>query len=53
MQAQGLIFILARLDDEIGIKVGQDLGISVFQGFYIDKLMGAEKEAPAPEVMVD
>ena len=53
MQAQGLIFILARLDDEIGIKVGQDLGISVFQGFYIDKLMGAEKEVPAPEVMVD
>ena len=43
MQGEGLIFMLARLDDESGIKVGQDLGISVFQGFCIDDLMKASK----------
>ena len=48
MQDQGLIFMLARLDDEAGIQVGQDLGITVFQGFCIDALLKASK----PEVMV-
>jgi hypothetical protein len=48
MQDQGLIFMLARLDDEAGIQVGQDLGITVFQGFCIDDLLKASK----PEVMV-
>ncbi|MBT3307489.1 MAG: hypothetical protein HN377_13545, partial [Alphaproteobacteria bacterium] len=48
MQSEGLIFMLARLDDEAGIQVGQDLGITVFQGFYIDDLLNAEK----PEAMV-
>lgn len=43
MQDEGLIFILARLDDEAGIQVGQDLGITVFQGFCIDDLLGAAK----------
>ena len=42
MQAQGMIFVIARLDDEIGIQVGHDLGITVFQGFYIDDLLGPE-----------
>jgi hypothetical protein len=48
MQNDGLIFVLARLDDESGIKVGQDLGITVFQGFCIDDLM----ESAKPEAMV-
>ncbi len=47
MQAQGMIFIIARLDDEVGIQVGHDLGITVFQGFYIDDLLGPD-EAAAP-----
>ena len=42
MQAQGMIFVIARLDDEVGIQVGHDLGITVFQGFYIDDLMGPD-----------
>jgi len=48
MQGDGLIFMLARLDDEAGIQVGQDLGITVFQGFCIDDLL----KAPASETMV-
>ena len=48
MQDAGLIFIIARLDDETGIQVGHDLGIELFQGFYVDKLMEQEK----PDVMV-
>jgi len=55
MQDQGMIFVIARLDDEIGIKVGQDLGITVFQGFYIDKLMQdlGDKPSPEPDVIVE
>ncbi|NQV84638.1 MAG: hypothetical protein HQ494_12560 [Rhodospirillales bacterium] len=48
MQDEGMIFMLARLDDEAGIQVGQDLGITVFQGFCIDDLLKAGK----PEAMV-
>ncbi len=44
MQAQGMIFIIARLDDEMGIKVGHDLGITVFQGFHVDDLLGPDEE---------
>ena len=36
---EGLIFIIARLDDETGIQVGHDLDINVFQGFYVDDLL--------------
>ena len=39
MQDEGTIFIIARLDDEVGIQIGQDLSITVFQGFYIDRLL--------------
>lgn len=39
IQKSGTLLVLARLDDEIGIKVGQDLGITMFQGFHLDKLM--------------
>ncbi len=46
MQDQGMIFVIARLDDEVGIQVGHDLGITVFQGFYIDNLLGPDEAAP-------
>ena len=48
MQDAGMIFIIARLDDETGIQIGHDLGIELFQGFHVDKLMEQEK----PDVMV-
>ncbi len=42
MQSEGIVFVIARLDDENGIQIGHDLGINVFQGFYIDDLLNAE-----------
>ena len=48
MQDQGMIFIIARLDDEVGIQVGHDLGITVFQGFYIDDLLGPDEANTCP-----
>ncbi|MDA0304856.1 MAG: hypothetical protein O3B76_01000 [Proteobacteria bacterium] len=42
MQDQGVIFVIARLDDETGVQVGHDLGINVFQGFYIDDLLAGK-----------
>ena len=42
MQGQGLIFVIARLDDASGLQVGHDLGINVFQGFYIDDLLAGK-----------
>ena len=49
MQSEGIIFVIARLDDETGIQTGHDLGINVFQGFYVDDLLDAE---PAEEATV-
>ena len=39
MQAQGTRVVLARVDDDMGIEVGHDLGITMFQGFHIDELL--------------
>ncbi len=39
LQDQGTRVILARVDDELGVQVGHDLGITLFQGFHIDDLM--------------
>jgi len=39
IQKSGTVLVLARLDDEIGLKMGHDLGITMFQGFYVDKLL--------------
>ncbi len=39
MQDGGTQFILARVDDDLGIQVGHDLGITLFQGFHIDDMM--------------
>ena len=41
MNAAGVIFVLARVDDEQAIEVGQRLGISLFQGFHIDQMRKA------------
>jgi EAL domain-containing protein (putative c-di-GMP-specific phosphodiesterase class I) len=34
--------ILSRIDNEEGIRFGQDLGISLFQGRYLDNLLGVK-----------
>ena len=39
MQRHGTRVVLARVDDDLGIEVGHDLGITMFQGFHIDKLL--------------
>lgn len=39
MQAAGTRVVLARVDDDLGIEVGHDLGITMFQGFHIDDLL--------------
>ncbi len=43
IQLAGTVLVLARLDDEVGLKTGQDLGISMFQGFYVDKLLESQE----------
>lgn len=39
MQDRGTQIILARVDDEQAVEVGHDLGVNMFQGFYIDDLL--------------
>ncbi len=39
LQDNGTKVILARVDDDIGVQIGHDLGITLFQGFYIDDLL--------------
>lgn len=39
IQESGTQIILARVDDETAVDVGHDLGINMFQGFYIDDLL--------------
>ncbi|OHC73252.1 MAG: hypothetical protein A3G18_07095 [Rhodospirillales bacterium RIFCSPLOWO2_12_FULL_58_28] len=38
----GTMIALARVDDEAGITLGHSLGISLFQGFYIDSILPKE-----------
>jgi len=38
LQNAGTQVILARVDDDLGVDVGHDLGITLFQGFYIDDM---------------
>ncbi|MBT6094823.1 MAG: EAL domain-containing protein [Rhodospirillaceae bacterium] len=45
MQAAGTVVVLARLDDELGLQVAHDLGIQMFQGFYVDDLLAAQAKA--------
>lgn len=39
MQDAGTQVILARVDDDLGVQVGHDLGITLFQGFHIDDMV--------------
>lgn len=39
MQERGTQIIFARVDDEQGVDIGHDLGVHMFQGFYIDDLL--------------
>lgn len=41
MQDAGITLVLARLDDETGLELGHSLGITLFQGFYVDRLLGS------------
>lgn len=45
MQAAGTVVVLARLDDELGLQVAHDLGIQMFQGFYVDDLFADKAKA--------
>lgn len=45
LQAAGTVVVLARLDDELGLQVAHDLGIQMFQGFYVDDLLAAQAKA--------
>jgi hypothetical protein len=40
MQEGGTALVLAHVDDEQAIEVGQSLGINLFQGYHVDKLLG-------------
>ena len=39
MQEGGTVMVLAHVDDEQAITIGQSLGISMFQGYHVDKLL--------------
>ena len=39
MQDRGTQVIFARVDDETAVEVGHNLGVKMFQGFYIDDLL--------------
>ncbi len=39
MQKNGRMIIMARVDEDIAFEVGANLGINMYQGFYIDKLV--------------
>ena len=45
MQDAGTTIVLARLDDELGLQIAQDLGIVMFQGFYVDDLLAEQAKA--------
>ena len=39
MQEAGVRFVLARVDDQTAVDIGQELGVTLFQGFYVDRLL--------------
>ena len=39
MQEGGTVMVLAHVDDEQAITIGQSLGITMFQGYHVDKLL--------------
>lgn len=45
MQDGGTKLVLAHVDDEQAIKIGQSLGIDLFQGYHVDKLLAGRPAA--------
>ena len=43
MQEGGTTMVLARVDDDQAIKIGQGLGITLFQGYIVDKLLTSNR----------
>ncbi|MDA0998414.1 MAG: hypothetical protein O2944_09440 [Proteobacteria bacterium] len=39
MLKSGIVVVLARVDDDLGIEIGHDLGITMFQGFRVDEML--------------
>ena len=39
LQDAGVRIVFARVDDETAVAVGQELGVKLFQGFYVDRLI--------------
>lgn len=39
IQDAGTRLVLCRLDEESGVELGHQLGITLFQGFYVDRLL--------------
>lgn len=38
---------MSRVDEDIAVEVGHPLGITIYQGFYVDGLLKHENEAIA------
>ncbi|MEQ8367538.1 MAG: hypothetical protein RIB61_12595, partial [Roseicyclus sp.] len=47
MQEGGTVMVLAHVDDEQAIAIGQSLGINMFQGYHVDKLLAGGAAAKA------
>ncbi len=46
-QEGGVRFAFARVDDQSAVDIGQELGITLFQGFYVDRMLSDLKSAVA------
>ncbi len=44
MQRRGLMVIMSRVDEDVAIETGRKLGINMFQGFYVDKMLKHHEE---------
>ncbi len=45
MQDSGTVMVMAHVDDQQAIDIGQSLGITLFQGYHVDKLLSGGKTA--------
>jgi EAL domain-containing protein (putative c-di-GMP-specific phosphodiesterase class I) len=43
----GVRVVFARVDDETAVGIGQELGVRLFQGFYVDRLLSMPASAMA------
>jgi len=39
LQEAGVRVVFSRVDDQTAIDVGQELGVRLYQGFYVDRLL--------------